>query len=66
MSTSDLFPKTRLAMPSADEWDRVTKAVGALRADLGRVRKDYRELEQRVSLVEREQESAEDTEVSHG
>lgn len=49
-----------LAMPTAAEWAAVTKAVDALRADLGRVRKDYRELEKRVSLVEREQESAED------
>lgn len=49
-----------LAMPTAAEWDRVLRAVEGLRADLGRVRKDYRELEKRVSLVERKQESAEE------
>jgi hypothetical protein len=43
-----------LAMPTTAEWTRLTKAVDALRADLGRVRKDYRELEKRVSLVERQ------------
>jgi hypothetical protein len=48
-----------LAMPTTAEWTAVTKAVDALRGDLGRVRKDYRELEKRVALVERQQESAE-------
>jgi len=43
-----------LAMPTAAEWAAVTKAVDALRADLGRVRKDCRELEMRVALVERQ------------
>lgn len=49
-----------LAMPTADEWNRLVLAVNGLQSDLGRIRKDYRELEMRVSLVEREQESAED------
>lgn len=49
-----------LAMPTADEWNRLVLAVNGLQSDLGRIRKDYRELELRVSLVEREQESAGD------
>ena len=48
-----------LAMPTTAEWTHLTKAVDALRADLGRVRKDCRALEKRLALVEREQESAE-------
>jgi hypothetical protein len=47
-----------LAMPTTAEWQRLTKAVDALRGDLGRVRKDCRELERRLALVEREHESA--------
>lgn len=47
------------ALPSVDEWNRLVLAVNSLQSDIGRLRKGYRELETRVSLVEREQESAE-------
>jgi hypothetical protein len=42
------------ALPSADEWNRLVLAVNGLQSDIGRMRKDYRELETRVSLVERD------------
>jgi phage shock protein A len=35
------------------------KAIDALRSDIGRLRADYRELDQRIARLEREHESAE-------
>jgi hypothetical protein len=51
---ADLKPGTTMARISDLE-----KGVDALRSDIGRLRADYRDLEKRVALVERQQESAE-------
>ena len=46
-------------VPSAAEWQGVLTALSAMRGDIGRLRRDYRELEQRVTAAERQHENSE-------
>jgi predicted nucleic acid-binding Zn-ribbon protein len=53
-AATDLKPGTTMGRIADLE-----KATEALRSDIGRLRQDYRELEQRVAAAERQRESSE-------